>query len=202
LSLTWVCSGILFNTASAGFFLYVKGHGSAIFRDGLRLALILFLVSSALWAQVQFLATLIDSTATSTCQVAVIISTLFDQFARISIEQFLIWAVAKDGPKSAAGLATQVLLFARFIIGMVFVGETRPQFNTTCVPLSSVEPIAIAVVALDAVILTITAVLAFTTESSKYGQGSKAILLTISALATWMGVSRHRLLYTCHGLSY
>ncbi|KAK9772906.1 hypothetical protein SCAR479_10416 [Seiridium cardinale] len=181
--------GILLNTASAGFILYIKGHGSAIFRDGLRLALIFFLASSALWAQVEFLATLIDPTATSTCQAAVIISSLLDQVARVSIEQFLIWSVAKDGLKTAAGLATQVLLLVRFIIGMVFVGETKPQFNTTCVPMSNLVPIAIAVVALDAVILTSTAVLTFTTASTKSGQGSKAILLTIAALAVWMGTS-------------
>ncbi|KAI0175314.1 hypothetical protein BJ166DRAFT_171447 [Pestalotiopsis sp. NC0098] len=175
--------GILVNTASAGLFLYIKGHGSTIFRDGLRLALILFLASSALWAQVEFLATLIDSTASSTCQAAVIISSLFDQVARVSIEQFLVWAIAKDGRKSAAGLATQVLLLARFIVGMVFVGVTKPQFNSTCVPLSSIEPVAITVIALDAVILTAIAALALSARSGK------TVLLILAALAIWMGTS-------------
>lgn len=179
---------MLTNTASAGFILYIKGHGSALFRDGLRLALILFLASSALWAQVGFFSTLIDPTEGSTCQVAVIVSTLLDQFARVSIEQFLIWVVAKDGLKSAAGLATQILLFARFIVGMVFVGETKPQFNSTCVPLSNVVPVAIAVIALDAVILTSIAVLAVAGGTNKNGPGSKTVLLTIAALAVWMGV--------------
>ncbi|ETS74497.1 hypothetical protein PFICI_14363 [Pestalotiopsis fici W106-1] len=175
--------GILVNTASAGLFLYIKGHGSTIFRDGLRLALILFLASSALWAQVEFLATLIDSTASSTCQAAVSISSLFDQLARVSIEQFLIWAIAKDGRKSAAGLATQVLLLARFVVGMVFVGVTKPQFNSTCVPLSSIEPVAITVIALDAVILTAIAALALSARSGK------TVLLILAALAIWMGTS-------------
>lgn len=177
------CSGILVNTSSAGLFLYIKGHGSTIFRDGLRLALILFLASSALWAQVEFLSTLIDSNASSTCQAAVVISSLFDQLARVSIEQFLIWAIAKDGRKSAAGLATQVLLLARFVVGMVFVGVTKPQFNSTCVPLSSIEPVAITTIALDAVILTAIAALALSARSGK------TVLLILASLATWMGVS-------------
>ncbi|KAH6647656.1 hypothetical protein BKA67DRAFT_662428 [Truncatella angustata] len=181
--------GILLNTASAGFVLYIKGHGSAIFRDGLRLALILFLASSALWAQAEFLATLIEPTSISTCQIAVIISSFLDQIARVSIEQFLVWALAKDGLKSPAAIATQIILLVRFIVGMVFVGETKPQFNSTCVPMSNVVPISIAVIALDAVILISTAVMAFTTGSKKSGQGTKALLLTISALAVWMGTS-------------
>ncbi|KAF3011353.1 hypothetical protein E8E14_007624 [Neopestalotiopsis sp. 37M] len=175
--------GILVNTSSAGLFLYIKGHGSTIFRDGLRLALILFLASSALWAQVEFLSTLIDSNASSTCQAAVVISSLFDQLARVSIEQFLIWAIAKDGRKSAAGLATQVLLLARFVVGMVFVGVTKPQFNSTCVPLSSIEPVAITTIALDAVILTAIAALALSARSGK------TVLLILASLAIWMGTS-------------
>ncbi|KAI0129573.1 hypothetical protein BJ170DRAFT_279459 [Xylariales sp. AK1849] len=182
--------GILFNAASAGFVLYIKGHGSAIFRDSLRLALILFLASSALWAQVEFLTTIINTTATSTCQVAVIFSTLFDQFARVSIEQYLLWAVAKQGKKTVLSILPQLLLLARFVVGMVFVGESRVQFNPTCVPLSSVVPLAIVVVVLDAVILAIIAIQAFTSSSSKDGQGNgKAVLLTIGALAIWMGTS-------------
>lgn len=151
------------------------------------------MASAALWAQVEFLTTLIEPTASSTCQVAVILSALLDQFARVSIEQFLIWAVARDGLKSAAGLATQVLLLARFVIGMVFVGETKPQFNNTCVPLSNVVPVAIAVIALDAVILIATAILALTAGANKNGPSRRTILVTISALAIWMGVCRRNI---------
>ncbi|KAI1880738.1 hypothetical protein JX265_000978 [Neoarthrinium moseri] len=184
--------GIVVNTASAGVVLYIKGHGSTIFRDGLRLALILFLTSSALWAQVEFLATVIDATATSTCQVAVIFSTLLDQFARVSIEQFLIWSVAKDGAKSVAGMIPQILLLARFVVGMVLVGVSKPQFTPTCVPLSNVTPVAIAVIALDAVILASLTISALKSGSSKDGGRSsqdKTLLLIIAGLGIWMGTS-------------
>lgn len=186
-------SGVLFSAASAGFTLYVKGHGSAFFRDGLRLALIIFLASSALWALVGFIATLIDPTASSQCQTAVIFSTLFDQFARTAIEQYLVWAVGASGPASMVGRVQQLLVGGRFIAGMVFVGESRPQFNSTCVPQSNLFAVAIAVIATDAVILTLLAVQALSPGASKDGnQGSdrrRAVLLTVTALAIWQGTS-------------
>ncbi|KAK8023111.1 hypothetical protein PG991_006992 [Apiospora marii] len=182
--------GILFNTASAGFILYLKGHGSAIFRDGLRLALIIFLATSGLWALVGFISTLLAPTASSQCQTAVIISTLFDQVARTAIQQFLVWAVAKDGTSSVLGKIQQFQVLARFIVGMVFVAETRPQFNSTCVPASNLAPIAIVVIALDAVMLVTLAIRALSSDNSGQDGGKrKAILLTITALAVWMGTS-------------
>ncbi|KAK8053936.1 hypothetical protein PG996_013237 [Apiospora saccharicola] len=183
--------GILFNTASAGFILYFKGHGSAIFRDGLRLALIIFLATSGFWALVGFISTLIAPTNASSCQIAVIISTLFDQVARTAIQQFLVWAVAKDGTSSALGKVQQFLVLARFIVGMVFVAETRPQFNSTCVPASNLAPVSIAVIALDAVMLVTLAIRALSSDDSNGQDGGKkkAILLTITGLAVWMGTS-------------
>ncbi|KAK8069774.1 hypothetical protein PG994_006390 [Apiospora phragmitis] len=182
--------GILFNTASAGFILYLKGHGSAIFRDGLRLALMIFLATSGLWALGGFISTLLAPTASSQCQIAVIISSLFDQVARTAIQQFLVWAVAKEGTPSVLGKIQQFLVLARFIVGMVFVGETRPQFNSTCVPASNLLPIAIVVIAMDAVMLVTLAIRAFSLDKGSQDAGKrKAILLTITALAVWMGTS-------------
>lgn len=183
-------SGILFNTASAGFILYFKGHGSAIFRDGLRLALIIFLATSGLWALVGFISTLLAPTASSQCQIAVIISTLFDQVARTAIQQSLVWAVAKEGTSSVLGKIQQFQVLVRFIMGMVFVGETRPQFNSTCVPASNLAPIAIVIIAMDAVMLVTLAIRALSSNNgSQDADKRKAILLTITALAIWMGTS-------------
>ncbi|KAK7942774.1 uncharacterized protein PG986_011887 [Apiospora aurea] len=182
--------GILFNTASAGFVLYFKGHGSAIFRDGLRLALIIFLATSGLWALTGFISTLLAPTASSQCQIAVIISSLFDQVARTAIQQSLVWAVAKEGTPSLLGKIQQGHVLARFIVGMVFVGETRPQFNSTCVPVSNHIAIAIVIIAMDAVMLATLAIRALTSDDSSQNSGRrKAILLTIAALAVWMGTS-------------
>ncbi|KAK8085047.1 hypothetical protein PG997_006318 [Apiospora hydei] len=165
-------------------------HGSAIFRDGLRLALIIFLATSGLWALTGFISTLLAPTASSQCQIAVIISSLFDQVARTAIQQSLVWAVAKEGTPSLLGKIQQGQVLARFIVGMVFVGETRPQFNSTCVPVSNHIAIAIVIIAMDAVMLATLAIRALTSDDSSQNAGKrKAILLTIAALAVWMGTS-------------
>lgn len=89
----------------------------------------------------------------------------------------------------------QVLLVVRFILGMVFVGETRVQFNPTCVAVSSVVPISITIIALDATILTLLAFNGFSSRPTKdagddgeEANRNKAVLLTIAGLAIWMGV--------------
>ncbi|CAJ2505463.1 Uu.00g128570.m01.CDS01 [Anthostomella pinea] len=188
--------GILFNAASAALVLYVRGHGSAIFRDGLRLVLILFLLSSTIWALVEFLATLIDPTAASTCQVAVIFSSLFDQLGRTFVEQYLVWAVRRNGEKTAFSLLPQILVLGRLIVGIAFVGLTRAEFNPTCVPVSGVPGVPIAVIVIDAVILILLAVHALSKGSVKNTQdyqqvsgGGRAVGLVIIGLAIWMGTS-------------
>ncbi|KAI0104614.1 hypothetical protein F4814DRAFT_431307 [Daldinia grandis] len=184
--------GILFNAASAGLVLYAVGHGSAIFRDGLRLVLILFLTSSAAWALIEFLATIIEPTAASMCQVAVVFSSIFDQMARVFIEQYLIWA-ARPEKKSIPNIVSQVLILVRFGIGMAFIGLTRSDFNPTCVPISSVPPIAIIIIVLDAIILALIAVQVLSSVSTgSDGQtplGKRSVALVIVGLAIWIGTS-------------
>ncbi|KAL7621927.1 hypothetical protein AAE478_007427 [Parahypoxylon ruwenzoriense] len=184
--------GILFNAASAALVLYIIGHGSAIFRDGLRLVLISFLASSAIWALVEFLATVIEPTAASTCQVAVIFSSIFDQFGRVFIEQYLVWAVRSES-KSILALLPQILILARFGVGMAFVGLTGSDFNPTCVPVSKVLPVAATVIAMDAVIIGLVATQAFS-GSAKDGnrqipRNRKSVTLVNVGLAIWTGMS-------------
>ncbi|KAI8631063.1 hypothetical protein F5Y19DRAFT_20521 [Xylariaceae sp. FL1651] len=188
--------GILFNAASAALVLYIKGHGSAIYRDGLRLVLILFLLSSSSWALVEFLATLIDSNAASTCQVAVIFSSLFDQFGRVSVEQYLAWALQKGGAKTAFSVLPQILVFARLFVGIAFVAVTRTQFNPTCVPVSSVRAVSVAAIALDAVIVGLLSIHAFSNGQVKKDPSfqstslrTKTARLVLIGLAVWMGTS-------------
>lgn len=193
--------GILFNAASAGLVLYAVGHGSAIFRDGLRLVLILFLTSSAAWALVEFLATIIEPTAASMCQVAVVFSSIFDQMARVFVEQYLVWA-ARPEKKSIPNIVSQVLILVRFGVGMAFIGLTRSDFNPTCVPISSVPPIAITIIVLDAIILALIAVQILSSAStsgvSSDGQaplGKRSVTLVTVGLAIWIGVGFDILLY-------
>lgn len=188
-------SGIIVNAASAALFLYIRGHGSAIFRDGPRLVLITFLLSAALWAQIDFITTVVDTTATTSCQVGIIFTTFFDQLARFSIEQYLLWAINSGTKSGLQQILPQALLGVRFVLGMVFVGFSRPLFDPVCVPHSSVLPLAILVVALDAVIIAGLAGLAFSAglvtdvrENRAGAARSKSILLVIVGSAIWTAV--------------
>ncbi|OTB02163.1 hypothetical protein M426DRAFT_204130 [Hypoxylon sp. CI-4A] len=180
--------GILFNAASAALVLYVIGHGSAIFRDGLRLVLIFFLASSAAWALVEFLATIIEPTAASTCQVAVVFSSIFDQLGRVFVEQYLVWATRAEGKTSVVGFIPQTLLLGRFGAGIAFIALTGSEFNPTCAPISKSMPVAVIVIALDAIILAAVAIQALSMASTENNKKRSVIIVTIG-LGIWIGMS-------------
>ncbi|KAI1208613.1 uncharacterized protein F4807DRAFT_143509 [Annulohypoxylon truncatum] len=186
--------GILFNAASAALVLYVIGHGSAIFRDGLRLVLILFLLSSAAWALVEFLATIIEPTAGTSCQVAAVFSSVFDQLGKIFIEQYLIWATRVEGKKAVLSLVPQILLLGRFGVGMAFIGLTGNEFSPTCVPISKVVPVAITVIVLDFVIVGLLAIQVLSMGSTKDSASSSRVPkrnvgMVVIGLGIWIGTS-------------
>ncbi|KAI1453421.1 hypothetical protein F4805DRAFT_375329 [Annulohypoxylon moriforme] len=186
--------GILFNAASAALVLYVIGHGSAIFRDGLRLVLILFLLSSAAWALVEFIATIIEPTAGTSCQVAAVFSSVFDQLGKIFIEQYLIWATRAEGKKAGLSLVPQILLLGRFGVGMAFIGLTGNEFSPTCVPVSKVLPVAITVIVLDGVIFGLLAIQVLSMGSAKDSASSlrapkRSVGMVVIGLGIWIGMS-------------
>ncbi|KAI0434148.1 hypothetical protein F5Y09DRAFT_279831 [Xylaria sp. FL1042] len=188
--------GILFNTASIALVLYTKSHGSAIYRDGLRLVLILFFLTSSSWALVEFLSTLIDPSAISTCQVAVVFSSLFDQFGRVFVEQYLAWAVPKGDTKTVFSLVPQILVFGRFFVGIAFTAVTRTQFKPTCAPITSIRAISIASIALDGVIIGLLSIQAFSSGRAAKQPGSnstalkpKPARLIVMGVALWWGTS-------------
>ncbi|RYP12022.1 hypothetical protein DL767_011528 [Monosporascus sp. MG133] len=187
-------SGILVNAASAAVVLFTRGHGLAIFRDRLRLALTIFFGSSALWALIAFISTLIDTTALSACQTTVTFSTVFDQVARIAIEQYVV-LLAQD-EKSPLGLLPQFLVALRLVLGIVFVGFTRSTFQPTCVPMSNEMPISISVIVMDAMILVLLTIQFLSKSSGKDVQQRqlnsgkvKSFLLLVAGLTIWMGTS-------------
>ncbi|KLU86394.1 hypothetical protein MAPG_05408 [Magnaporthiopsis poae ATCC 64411] len=185
--------GIVVNGASAALFLNVKGHGSTIFRDGLRLALTAFLLSAALWAQVGFVATTIDVTSASACSITSIVTALFDQLARFSIEQFMLWGMKTKNNSGAGQLVLQGILAVRFIAGGVFVGFVRRQEQGVCAPISSLLPVSVAVIALDAIIIVTLVARAFSVgvvEDAKSGVArSKAVVWILVGFAIWSGTS-------------
>ena len=191
----------MLNAASAALVLYLRGYGlAAVFRDSQRLVLVLFLLSAALWAQIDFIAILLDTTTSSTpCQIGLIFSTIFDQFARFSIEQFLLWALNKDsGAKlSAMQLIPQVLVLARFLAGAVFIGFTRPQTDDFCVATTSALPVGILVTALDGVIILLLIIRAYSAggvaKENGAGKGvdadkARALMSVLLGLVFWTGV--------------
>ncbi|KAK5626461.1 hypothetical protein RRF57_002176 [Xylaria bambusicola] len=188
--------GILFNLASAALVLYVKSNGSAIYRDGLRLVLILFFLSSSTWALIEFLSTLIDPSAVTTCQVAVIFSSLFDQFGRVFVEQYLVWAVPKGDAKTVFSLIPQILVFGRFFVAIAFTAVTRTQFKPTCAPISSVQGVSITIIALDGSIIGLLLIQSFSSGVATKAPGShpitlkhKAARLIVVGVALWWGTS-------------
>ncbi|KAL2129268.1 hypothetical protein VTI74DRAFT_7991 [Chaetomium olivicolor] len=194
--------GIVLNAASAAFVLYLRGCGlGAVFRDSQRLVLILFLLSAALWALIDFISILLDTTPSSTpCQIGTIFSTIFDQFARFSVEQFLLWALNNnDGAKvPVAQLIPQVLVLARFLAGAVFIGFTRPQIDTFCVATTSARPVGILVTALDGVIILLLIARAYSAggvakenREAKAAEAdrAKALMSVLLGLMFWTGTS-------------
>lgn len=198
-------SGIVVNAASAALFLNVRGHGSSIFRDGKRLVLVIFFLSAALWAQIDFITIIIGSTGATSCQVGVIFTTLFDQLARYTVEQYLLWVLNAGTGAGVGQYLPQGLLFGRFILGAVFVGFSRQQVDTVCVPVSSILALAIAVIAVDAAVLAVLAARAVSVglfkNMSAGGQESargKAVVAMLIGLVIWMAVSSALSSGSCH----
>ena len=130
------------------------------------------------------------------CQIGIIFNTLFDQLARFSIEQYLLWAINSGAKAGAQQMVMQVVLGGRLVVGMVFVGLSRPLADPICLPRSSVLPVAIVVIALDAALILGLAWLAISAGFLRHIRGheqeaprSKSILLVIVGFAIWTAVS-------------
>lgn len=200
----------MLNAASSAAVLYAKpGDGHAAFRGGQRLVLVLFLLSAALWAVADFITVLLDTAGSSTpCQIGVIFAAAFDQLARFSVEQFLLWAVGDESGSSSssssgtrlppAQLIPQVAVLARFLAGAVFIGFTRPQTDSFCVATTATPPVGILVAALDGAIVLLLLARAYSAggiakkESREGGGGqhsrARALMSVLLGLAIWTGV--------------
>ncbi|ROV87101.1 hypothetical protein VSDG_10045 [Cytospora chrysosperma] len=193
--------GIVVNAASAALFLNIRGHGSSIFLDGKRLALVIFLLSAALWAQIDFITIIIGRIGSNPCQVGVIFTTVFDQLARYSIEQHLLWVINAGTKADAGQYIPQGLLAGRFILGGVFVGFSTHQMNPICAPVSSILALAIAVVAVDAFVVAILAARAASVglfwrmkEGGQHSARGKAVVVVLVGMAVWLATSATMLL--------
>lgn len=127
----------------------------------------------------------------ATCQTTLTVTTIFDQMARVGVEQFLLWSVG-NGTKVTAVL--QVMLFLRLVGGGVLVGFTKPQFAPACVAQIAVPAIPIIIISLDAIIVGVLFILAVSSgmlkgmkgkRSDPRRQQSKALVLSIIGLGLW-----------------
>lgn len=181
--------------ASATLFLRLRDYGSSFLRDGTRLALVAFLMTSGLWAQTTFFAILNDSSTTG-CQVAVIFASFFDQFARFSVLQSLLWMVnqIRKSPR-VEKVIYQGILCSRFIVGSIFIGFQRPQVDYACVSWNSAMSIGIILVVIDTLLVIGLAVKVFTgsrkemSDDGARGRRTRTILPAIGGFGVWTGVS-------------
>jgi hypothetical protein len=158
---------------------------------------VLFLLFAALWAQIDFVNLLLPATSTTGCQATLIFSTMFDQLARVFIEQFLLWSVEYGQKLTAERMVLQVILLFRLIAGGILVGFTRPDFAPVCVARTSVLPVAILVLVLDVVIIGVLIIRALSlgmfrdlreNDSSPRQEQNRALIICIAGFTVWTGV--------------
>ena len=157
----------------------------------------LFLMFAALWALIDFVNLLLPTTSTSPCQGTLIFSTVLDQLARVAMEQFLLWSVGKGTKLTAERLVLQIVLLLRLVAGGILAGITRPQFAPLCLARTSILPVGIVVLGLDAFIIALLFIRALSLgmfadirggSASPKQEQSKALILSIVGLTVWTGV--------------
>jgi hypothetical protein len=140
----------------------------------------------------------VPSTSPNACQVTLIVSTFFDQAARVIISGFLLWSVGhvKKTPVENSGLSA--LMGLRTVMGVIFVAYARPQFAPVCVARSDMLAASITVMVLDFIIIGILAIRAFTMglldvirdiHSSTKQEQSRALVYCIAGLFFWTSVT-------------
>lgn len=134
---------------------FTKNRKIVFTRGASRLALVIFSITSALWALTSFIATLINTGSVGSCQVTIIFATLFDQVARVSLMQALVWEINNTTkPSSVEGLVFQGILLVRFITGSVFVGFQRPQTDIVCITRTSLLSLGVLTFVMDTLLIT------------------------------------------------
>ncbi|KAH8170955.1 hypothetical protein LIA77_09736 [Sarocladium implicatum] len=195
-------NGIVVNAAATSVYIFTKDHGWRSFRDGPRLVLILFLAAAALWAQTSFIAMAVDGSEMPGCQLATSFASAFDQIARVSFIQFLLWGIQNGNKTTAQTLIFQGIVFIRFLLGGVVVGTQRPQIDLPyCVAITLVLPLNLAAIVFDSGMAFALLVKVFTQGSFKIvpeGAHSvirrKVLILGILAFAIWSALSGPMLL--------
>ena len=185
-------------SAAAGTFLLQANRGaSSLFRDGLRLVLTVFLFFSMLWSFLSFGATLVNPRDPGGCQTLVAVASASDQLARVVLEEFLFFSMKTDLRTNFGLFASQAIIVLRFVLGGVFIGVQRPQFNPVCVGTTLVLALGVAILATDGVIVLILLIRASSVgvfsvilaRKPGWRQARQLIIITFT-LAIWIMVCR------------
>ncbi|XP_044716196.1 uncharacterized protein HRG_10370 [Hirsutella rhossiliensis] len=176
--------------------LHLRGGASSLFRDALRLVLVGYLTTSFLWALIGFIATFVQMSAVPGCQAAVAFAAIFDQLARILLEEFLFWAMKCEIQASVRVLLPQGIFLLRFILGGIFVGFQRPQYKPVCVGTTIVTPIAVVLLVTEAAIVVMLLIRASSVgifrdmqEKTPAWPRSRSLLFITLALGLWIALS-------------
>ena len=157
----------------------------------------LFLSFAALWAPVNFSNLTISSTAAGACQTLLVFTTMFDQLARVAVEQFFMWATGQGTKATIQQMILQGILGIRLIAGGLLVGFTRPDFAPVCSARNALLPTSIVVLALDVLIIGVllirASLLGMFSEMGNQKlvtrrEQSRALIFTITGFTIWTGV--------------
>lgn len=207
-----ILSGLVALASSSTAVLFTFGNrrlrGNASFSNGLRLVLLIFLISSTLWSILSFAATLISGDGNPSCQVLIAFAAGFDQLARLAFEQFLIWRI-KPERMSSGIFVLQALIFVRFIMGGVLIGVQRPQIYPVCIAKNILLPLGIATLVTDALIIGIVFTFLWVTKSSSSSTSlqnigfapTKIVAFLTAGFAAWLAV-RIRFTSSAHVLTH
>lgn len=131
------------------------------------------------------------------CQIMVTFASTFDQFARVSIQQSLLWIFSTHSLASLTEIGVmQGFIVLRLILGGVFVGIQRPQLNTICLTQTSILPVGITVSVIDTAFVAFLlirvisrGVYSETQRGAISPRQSRAVALVVLGLIIWTGVS-------------
>ncbi|KAG6259579.1 hypothetical protein E4U24_002209 [Claviceps purpurea] len=188
--------GLVVCAASGTVLFHLRGGASSLVRGGLRLVLAAFLLFVTLWAVNGFAGAFISQDDTAACQITVAFASAFDQIARVTLEEYLFWAMRRDLRLTSGLWFTQTIIFLRFVLGGIFVGVHRPHFAPICVATSLVWQIGVAVAVADAAVVFILLTRASSVglfrdakAGGAIGLRARGLTFTTVALGLWIPLS-------------
>lgn len=109
------------------------------------------------------------------------------------MEQFLLWTVNGGIKVTKSSLAMQGALLVRFILGAIFVGVQRPQYEPVCVASNLVLPIGVIVMVTDiAMVVALSTKVVLAKKSNAVRPElfrTNALIFVTAGLGIWTGVS-------------